>query len=59
MGDLLRITDVSEILQVSGSTVRRLIENGELPAMRVGESIRLQRAEVESYIARLEKIGKK
>jgi excisionase family DNA binding protein len=40
----------AEILSVSGQTVRRLIYEGELTAVRVGSLTRIPRAALEEYI---------
>lgn len=50
VGKLLAIEDVSERLNVSISTVRRLIRDGVLPAYRVGGRLRFRAREVEAYI---------
>jgi excisionase family DNA binding protein len=39
---LLTIANVAALLQVSAKTVRRLIDRGELDAIRIGRSIRIQ-----------------
>ena len=39
---LLTIANVAALLQVSTKTVRRLIDRGELDAIRIGRSIRIQ-----------------
>ena len=39
---LLTIENVAALLQVSTKTVRRLIDRGELDAIRIGRSIRIQ-----------------
>ena len=40
--NLLTIANVAASLQVSTKTVRRLIDRGELDAIRIGRSIRIQ-----------------
>lgn len=49
---LLTIRDVANRLSVSLATVRRLIEAGELPRVRVGGSVRFETLDVEALIAR-------
>jgi excisionase family DNA binding protein len=44
---LLRPRDVAEMANVSDRTVRRLSEQGRLPAVRVGGQLRFARADVE------------
>ncbi|WP_460466375.1 helix-turn-helix domain-containing protein [Calidifontibacter terrae] len=48
----LQITDVAETLNVSARQVYALINSGELPAIKVGKSWRIEAAELESYIDR-------
>ncbi len=48
---LLSVADVAGTLSVSQKTVRRMLDAGVLPACRVGRLVRIQRAELERYIA--------
>jgi excisionase family DNA binding protein len=48
---LLSVDDVAAILAVSSKTVRRMIDRGVLSACRVGRLVRVQRADLERYIA--------
>jgi len=60
-GDVVRFRTVGEVaaaLRVSNMTVYRLINAGELPAVRIGRSFRLPAADVEQYVSeRLIKAG--
>lgn len=49
---LLTINQVAEILAVSESTIRRLIESGEIVYVRVNGSIRVRPGDVDAYIER-------
>jgi len=49
---LLTIANVAALLQVSTKTVRRLIERGELDAIRIGRSIRIQPGALTLLISR-------
>ena len=51
MEELLTIEQVAKHLVVSVSTVRRLIDAGELRGVRVGRLWRVPRAAVEAYLA--------
>jgi len=42
--------EVADLIHVSVSTVRRLIDRGELRAVHVGRLVRIERAEVERYL---------
>ena len=46
----LRIPTVAELLDVSPSSVRRLIRNGELEAIEIGGSVRVIDASVDRLI---------
>jgi excisionase family DNA binding protein len=47
---LLTIREVSASLQVSISTIRRLIETGQLAHVRVGKQIRIRPADLEALV---------
>ena len=50
---LLTIPDIAVLLQVSTKTVRRLIDRGELDAIRIGRSIRIQPEALALLISRM------
>lgn len=52
VSDLLTVAEVSERMRVSKMTVYRLVHDGELPAMRIGNSFRITREEVEAFLRR-------
>ncbi len=43
------VEEVAQMLRVSSATVRRLIENGELKAIRVGKQLRISKEAFEDY----------
>ena len=45
------VAEVAGQLRVSNMTVYRLIQAGQLPAVRVGRSYRLREADVDRYLA--------
>jgi len=47
---LLNVFDVAAIMQVSEKTVRRLIDNGKLPCIRIGRTIRFFRGDVFRFV---------
>jgi excisionase family DNA binding protein len=52
------VREVAVALRVSNMTVYRLVSAGELPAVKVGRSVRLCRDEVDRYLSgRLIKSG--
>ncbi len=48
---LLRVNEGAAFLSLSSSKVRRMIDEGELPAVRLGRAIRLQIADLQEYVA--------
>ena len=46
----LTVSEVAEALRVSNMTVYRLINSGELPAVRIGKSFRLREEDVDRYL---------
>jgi excisionase family DNA binding protein len=51
---LLSIPAVAELLAVSVPTVRRLIARGEVPAVRIGHSVRVSPDELRAWLFRPE-----
>ncbi|HLX87981.1 MAG TPA: helix-turn-helix domain-containing protein [Acidimicrobiales bacterium] len=47
----MTVREVAATLRVSNMTVYRLINAGELPAVRVGKSFRLREDDVNRYLA--------
>jgi excisionase family DNA binding protein len=47
----LTVAEVATMLRVSNMTVYRLINAGELPAVRVGKSYRLREDDIDKYLA--------
>jgi len=45
------VGEVARQLRVSNMTVYRLINAGELPALRIGRSYRLRAEDVDAYLA--------
>ena len=52
MMELMKITEVAEVLAVSVSTVRRLIKYHELPHIRVGRALRFNRTDIREWAKR-------
>lgn len=50
--DWLTLTQVSQELQTSQTTLRRLIERREIPASRIGVCLRIRRSDVDAYMER-------
>jgi excisionase family DNA binding protein len=47
----LTVAEVASMLRVSNMTVYRLINGGELPAVRVGKSYRVLEDDLDKYLA--------
>ena len=47
----LTVGEVAEMLRVSSMTAYRLINSGELAAVRIGKSFRLREEDVDKYLA--------
>jgi excisionase family DNA binding protein len=46
----LQISDVSELLDISETTARRLVKRGSLPAIRVGRQIRIDEKRLQEWL---------
>jgi excisionase family DNA binding protein len=47
---LLRVAEVAETLSVSPMTIYRMIKAGELPAIRIGRSYRIEQRTVDAFL---------
>ena len=47
--NLLTIEETARMLRISSVTVRRYVAAGRLPSVRVGRSVRIDKAEVERF----------
>ena len=45
------VAEVADLVRVSNMTVYRLIQQGELPAIRVGRSYRIRSEDVDHFLA--------
>ena len=50
MSDILKVHDIEELLGLGRSTVYRYVNEGLLPAIRIGQTIRFRREAIESLI---------
>jgi excisionase family DNA binding protein len=50
LGTLLTVAEVARLLRVSNMTVYRLIKSGELRAIRVGKSFRIQQQDLTVFL---------
>jgi excisionase family DNA binding protein len=52
MSELLKAADVCRLLNVSQSTLRRVVERGELAPIKIGKHVRFRSEDVSSLIER-------
>lgn len=45
------VAEVADQLRVSNMTVYRLVQSGDLPAVRIGRSYRIREDDVDKYLA--------
>ncbi len=50
--DLLTVKEVAQILRISQPTVLRMIDDGELRALRVRHQWRIRRSDLDDYLQR-------
>lgn len=46
----LQISQVADLLEISKTTIRRLVKKGVLPAIRVGRQIRIDERRLEKWL---------
>lgn len=56
---LLTVVEAAQLLRVSKMTVYRLINHGEIPALRVGRSFRIPKSDLQAYVTQAATPGKK
>lgn len=54
---LLNKTEVADRCSVSHRTITRLIENGQIKALKIGSQVRIREADLAAYVARQAKAG--
>lgn len=47
---IMTVEEVADYLRLSTKTIRRMIQQKELPSLRVGGSIRIARLDLETYM---------
>jgi len=50
MSELLTVKETAELLKTSRVQVRKMIQNGELAAMKVGREYRIPLASIREYV---------
>jgi len=50
--DFLTVAEIAQILKLNQQTVRNWIENGTLPALRVGRRVRVRRSDFDALVER-------
>jgi excisionase family DNA binding protein len=51
LDEFLTVADVAEMLKLNPQTVRNWIDQGTLPALRVGRRVRIKRSDLERLLA--------
>lgn len=51
VGPVLTVAEVAQALRVSTMTVYRLVNAGDLPALRVGKNIRIRERDLDAFLA--------
>lgn len=49
--EYMTVEEIATTLRLSKMTVYRLVNIGELPAIQIGRSLRVKRADLEAYVA--------
>ncbi len=49
---LLKATEVATKLNVSKAMAYRLLRSGEIPSVRIGHAVRVQRSDLEEFVRR-------
>lgn len=47
---MLSVQDVAQMLSVSVKTVRRMVDRGEIPCVRIGQQLRIHPSNIERLI---------
>lgn len=47
---ILTIQEAAEVLTISVSSLRRLIHDQEIPVIRIGQSVRLRRVDLDAFV---------
>lgn len=50
MDDFLTVTEIAETLKLNAQTVRNWIDEGRLPALHIGRSVRIRREDFERLL---------
>lgn len=53
--EIMTVTQVAEYLQLSEMTTYKLVQEGKLPAFKIGSHWRVQKADLHEYIERLKR----
>ncbi|HER2025492.1 TPA: helix-turn-helix domain-containing protein [Streptococcus pyogenes] len=53
--EIMTVTQVAEYLQLSEMTTYKLVQEGKLPAFKIGSHWRVKKADLHEYIERLKR----
>jgi excisionase family DNA binding protein len=54
---LLKAVDIAIILNISKALAYRLIQQGEIPVVRINHAVRVKPSDLEEYVNRCRKVG--
>lgn len=54
---LLKAVDIARILNISKALAYRLIQQGEIPSVRINHAVRVKPSDLEEYVNRCRKDG--
>jgi excisionase family DNA binding protein len=58
MSDIVTVKEVKDFLKLSGSTIYKLISEGEIPAFRLGDSWRFDMGQIKAMVENAKKRSK-
>ena len=58
MSDIVAVKEVKDFLKLSGSTIYKLISEGEIPAFRIGDSWRFDMGQIKAMVENAKKRSK-
>jgi excisionase family DNA binding protein len=56
-GQLLKVSDIAKYLNISRAMVYRLIQNGEIPVIRIKSAVRVRQADLQEFINKCRKVN--
>jgi excisionase family DNA binding protein len=54
---LIKVADVAKILNISRALAYRLLQNGDIPAIRINHAVRVRPSDLDEYIEKCRNVG--